>query len=91
MNRNEVLDKFYNDSCNEDIRLDEKHGQVEFLTTTKYIEKYLKLNSKILEVGAGTGRYSLYYANKGYDVTAIEYVNHNIDIYKLQQNEAIKN
>jgi len=35
-----------------------------------------------LEVGAGTGRYSLLYASKGYDVTAIEYVQHNLDILK---------
>ena len=82
MERDEVLNKFYNDSCNEDVRLDSKHGQVEFLTTTKYIEEYLKPDSKILEVGAATGRYSLYYAKKGYNVTAIEYVDHNVEILK---------
>lgn len=82
MNRNEILNNFYNNECDEDKRLESKHGQVEFLTTIKYIDKYLKPNSKILEVGAGTGKYSLYYANKGYDVTAIEYVKHNIDILK---------
>ena len=31
---------------------------------------------------AGTGRYSLHYASQGYDVTAIEYVQHNLDILK---------
>ena len=82
MERDEVLNKFYNDSCNEDVRLDSKHGQVELLTTTKYIEEYLKPDSKILEVGAATGRYSLYYAKKGFNVTAIEYVDHNVEILK---------
>lgn len=82
MNRQEILNNFYNEDCAEDTRLESQHGQVEFLTTIKYIEKYLKPETKILEIGAGTGRYSLYYANKGYDVTAIEYVQHNVDILK---------
>ena len=82
MGRGEILDYFYNNDCDEDSRLNEQHGQVEFLTTTKYIDKFLKPNCKILEVGAGTGRYSLYYAKQGYDVTAIEYINHNVDILK---------
>lgn len=82
MNRQEILNNFYNENCAEDTRLESQHGQVEFLTTIKYIEEYLKPETKILEIGAGTGRYSLYYANKGYDVTAIEYVRHNVDILK---------
>ena len=82
MNRQEILNNFYNEDCAEDTRLESQHGQVEFLTTIKYIEEYLKPETKILEIGAGTGRYPLYYANKGYDVTAIEYVQHNVDILK---------
>ena len=82
MNRQEILNNFYNEDCAEDTRLESQHGQVEFLTTIKYIEEYLKPETKILEIGAGTGRYSLYYANKGYDVTSIEYVRHNLDILK---------
>ena len=82
INRQEILNNFYNEDCAEDTRLESQHGQVEFLTTIKYIEEYLKPETKILEIGAGTGRYSLYYANKGYDVTAIEYVQHNVDILK---------
>ena len=63
MNRQEILNNFYNEDCAEDTRLESQHGQVEFLTTIKYIEEYLKPETKILEIGAGTGRYSLYYAN----------------------------
>jgi len=37
---------------------------------------------RILEVGAGTGRYSLALAEKGFQVDAIELVQHNIDILK---------
>lgn len=82
IDRKEILNNFYNEDCAEDTRLESQHGQVEFLTTINYVEKYLKPETKILEVGAGTGRYSIYYANKGYNVTAIEYVQHNVDILK---------
>ena len=37
---------FYN-RIDEDSRLLSKHGRIEFLTTTKYIEKYLKDGMKI--------------------------------------------
>ena len=57
MNREDIITNFYNEDCNEDTRLTSKHGQIEFITTTKYIDKYLKPDSKILEVGAGTGRF----------------------------------
>ena len=42
---------FYN-RIDEDSRLLSKHGRIEFLTTTKYIEKYLKDGMKIMEIGA---------------------------------------
>ncbi len=81
MGREEILNNFYNNT-DEESRLASQHGKVEFITTTTYIDKYLNNDSKILEVGAGTGKYSLYYANKGYDVTSIDFVQHNIDILK---------
>jgi len=62
------------DVFNEDARLDSRATNIEFLTTIKYIESYLKPVMRILDIGAGTGRYSLYFANKGYDVVAIEIV-----------------
>ena len=85
--REELINNHYN-NYDEDNRLikDNTHN-IEFLVTQEYIEKYLKPGDRILEIGAGTGRYSLYYANKGYDVTAIEYVQHNLDILKSKIEE----
>jgi len=37
---------------------------------------------KILEVGAGTGRYSIALATEGYEVDALEYTEHNLEIMK---------
>lgn len=68
---------------NEDIRLSRsKAARVEFLTTVKYIEKYLKEGDKILDVGAGAGEYSLYFAKKGYAVHAVELADNNIKAFR---------
>ena len=72
---------FYN-NYDEDNRLALRHGSVEFLTTMRYIEKYLKPGSKIIEIGAGTGRYSHALARQGYAVDAVELVEHNIEVFK---------
>lgn len=78
-----VLDGFYKDGYVEDDRLtSDKMHYVEFITTTHYIDKYLKPGDRLLEVGAGTGAYSLYYANKGYQVDALELVQANVDVMK---------
>ncbi len=79
------LELYYN-KFNEEKRLDSRHGQVEFITSMKYIHKYLdqmelekpKSEIKILDVGAATGRYSVPLAEEGYDVTAVELVKHNL-------------
>ncbi|MCI8387820.1 MAG: methyltransferase domain-containing protein [Clostridiales bacterium] len=81
MKQTEYITEYYN-NYDEDARLESKHGQVEFLTTMRYIEKYLRPNSKIIEIGAGTGRYSHTLANMGYHVDAVELVEHNIEIFK---------
>ena len=76
------LSRYYSTRCDEDARLTSRHGQVEYLTTMRYIERYLRPGMRVLEIGAATGRYSLALARKGYDVTAIELVQHNINIFR---------
>lgn len=77
---NHLVD-FYN-RIDEDSRLLSKHGRIEFLTTVKYVEKYLKDGMKLMEIGAATGRYSHYFAQKGFEVDAVELLEHNIEIFK---------
>lgn len=82
------LEDYYN-KFNEDKRLSSRHGQVEFITSMKYIHDCLEdiarsrgctdpHEIRILDVGAGTGRYSIPLSEEGYDVTAIELVKHNL-------------
>lgn len=86
----EALTNYYT-SYDEEGRLLSKHGQVEYLTTMRYIEKYLRPGMRILEIGAATGRYSHALAQKGYAVDAVELVQHNIDIFneKTQPGECL--
>lgn len=77
-----LINSYYKD-YEEDGRLDrDKFHYLEFITTTNYIDRYLKDGDKILEVGAGTGRYSLHYAKLGYSVDSLELVQDNIEVFK---------
>ncbi|MBR4728061.1 MAG: class I SAM-dependent methyltransferase [Clostridia bacterium] len=79
----EILNRHYH-SHDEESRLLSRHGQVEYLTTQHYIRAYADaINAKrILEIGAGTGRYSVPLAKAGYDVTAVELVEHNLALLR---------
>lgn len=77
----EIVNAIYN-VFNENTRLSSKANQIEFLTTIRNIEKFLEPGMKILDLGAGCGEYSLYFARKGFDVTAIELVEKHVNEIK---------
>ena len=77
----EALTQFYG-NYDEDGRLRSKHGMVEFLTTMRYVEKYLRPGMRVLEIGAATGRYSHCLAQQGYQVDAVELMESNIEVFK---------
>ena len=83
-NFKDKLSDFYN-KFNEDKRLNTRHGQVEFFTSMKYIHEYLSNNDKVVDIGAGSGKYSITLKNEGYDVTAVELVRPNIG--KIKRND----
>ena len=91
------LEQYYN-SYDEDGRLLSQHGQVEYITTMTYIHKYLEKRRvsqepgeiRILEVGAGTGRYSLALAKEGYSVDAVELTEHNLKILRSKITEQMQ-
>ena len=80
--RNKIISDYYNET-NEDNRLQiTRQGQLEYEVTMNYIHRFLTPNSRILEIGAGTGRYSIALAKEGYSVTAIELIEKNLNILK---------
>lgn len=79
----EKIKKYYTDFYCEDNRLSRDNAhKPELILTFETIKKYLKPKMKILELGAGTGIYSIQLAKEGYDVTAVELVEHNLNILK---------
>ena len=81
METTEYLDEYYR-NYDEDGRLGSRHGNVEFLTTMTYIQKYLRPGMRVLEIGAATGRYSHAIARMGYRVDAVELIEHNIELFR---------
>lgn len=86
MDTRDYLKAFY-EGHDEDGRLLTRHGGVEFITTMRYVEKYLRPGCRIIEIGAGTGRYSHALARRGYRVDAVELLEHNIEIFRRNTEE----
>ena len=61
-----------------------KAARVEFLTTVEYIQRYLTPGANILDLGAGAGEYSLYFARQGYQVSALELSEENIAAFRAK-------
>lgn len=76
----------------EEHRLTTRHGIVEFTVSMKHIHDCIEkvrsgrenVEIRVLDVGAGTGRYSVALSREGYDVTAVELVKHNLDILRAK-------
>lgn len=80
--RAEILSRFYG-QADEDSRLRRtRHGQLEYAVTMQYIHRFATPGCRILEVGAGTGRYSLALAKEGMNVTALELLDCNLEVLR---------
>jgi ubiquinone/menaquinone biosynthesis C-methylase UbiE len=69
---------FYTNNYDEDTRL--VRHPTEFVATTFILNKFVTPGLRILDLGAGTGIYSLYYAGKGCSVIALDIVPRHVEI-----------
>ena len=80
--REEIVSAFYG-KYDEDGRLQRsRHGQLEYAVTMDYIHRFAAPGDSVLEVGAGTGRYSIALAKEGVDVTAVDLVESNLALLR---------
>jgi 2-polyprenyl-3-methyl-5-hydroxy-6-metoxy-1,4-benzoquinol methylase len=54
----------------------------EFLLTCRILDRYIKPVDKVLDIGGGPGRYSLWFAEKGCDVTLLDLSGANVAFAK---------
>lgn len=81
------IEKHYNKHP-EDKRLLRRHGMVEFETTLHHLHRFLQPGQKILDIGAGTGRYTSALMAEGYQVKAVELVRRNIEVFLKREPSA---
>ena len=72
----------------EDLRLQRRHGIVEFETTMHHLRRFLHEGDKVLDIGAGTGRYASALMAEGFDVKAVELVKRNIEVFLKREPSA---
>ena len=86
----DVIINHYTNNYIEEDRFLNKGKRLEFITTMHYITKFAPPGCKILEIGAATGAYSIKLAKMGYNVTAVELVERNLNVMK-QKAEGLNN
>ena len=82
----DIVRDFYNtDVLLEWERL--KQHPIEFAITKHFIDRYIKAGDRILDIGGGPGRYSLYLSKKGCQVTLIDLSEENVAFAQAKAQE----
>ena len=68
MSKESVLDYYAAFGENEWLRLSWPEGAIEFAVTTHALDKHLPHKSRVLDIGGGPGRYSIWLAQRGHTV-----------------------
>lgn len=83
MNTKRIVQQYYDESVEKEWARIE--NRPEFLLTTRFMNRYIKPGDSVLDIGGGPGRYSLYLAEKGCDVTLFDLSSGNIEFAKTRQ------
>lgn len=74
----DIVRKFYDETVNYEWRRLDRH-KVEYEISRRFITRYVKPNDKVLDLGGGPGKYSLYLSALGCDVTLADLSQTNVD------------
>ena len=77
---------YYDENCQKEWERLDRHP-FEFIFTTYMMDKYIHDGDKVLDIGGGPGRYSIYYALKNCDVTLVDLSKGNIDLARQKAKE----
>ncbi|WP_170138857.1 class I SAM-dependent methyltransferase [Oceanobacillus chungangensis] len=86
MESGETVRKFYDETVKDEWERLDRH-KVEFEITKRYLNRYIKPKDKVLDLGGGPGKYSLYLANLGCDVTLADLSDKNVAFALNKANE----
>lgn len=82
---NQVVKDYYNTHAeNEHNRLDMPLSKIEFISTLRLIDKYFPRQGHIVDIGGGTGRYTIELIRKGYLVTLFDLSDEEIRLASIQ-------
>lgn len=80
------VEKYYDEKAEDEWNRLDRH-EVEFDITKKYMNKYIEPESKILDVGGGSGRYSIFLRKKGHKVTLFDLSKGNLELAQKKAEE----
>ena len=83
----DTVKKYYDENAGKEWERLETHP-FEFIFTTYMMDKYIRGGDRILDIGGGPGRYSIYYAKKNCDVTLVDLSPGNIALAKEKAAES---
>ncbi|HPF87074.1 MAG TPA: class I SAM-dependent methyltransferase [Candidatus Limiplasma sp.] len=82
MDKTDIIREFYNTEVEHEwARID---GRPEFLLTCRYLNRYIRPGDKVLDIGGGPGRYALWLAEKGCEVTLLDLSPENVNFARAR-------
>ena len=75
----EEIQKFYTEDWNESQRLISQSGQIEYITTMKYLKMYCQQDMSVLDACAGCGIYSFPLTDLGCNVIVGDLIDINVE------------
>lgn len=86
MDSTEIVRRFYDETVQIEWERLDRH-KVEYELSKRHISRYINPNDKVLDLGGGPGKYSLYLSELGCDVTLADLSQNNVDFALKKANE----